>query len=78
MLVHTFLETVNALAPGWFAAGPVDFEKEQENLLVRMIPQQRRGAPEDIACAVVYLASDGAAFFSAQFLYVGGGMLSHL
>ena len=38
------------------------------------IPMQRLGAPEDIAKAVAFLASDGAAYITGQVIAVDGGM----
>lgn len=70
--------TVNALGPGWFAEGPIDFERDRaENVLVRMIPQQRRGVPEDIAGLVVYMASEAGSYLTAQTVFVDGGILCH-
>ncbi len=69
--------TVNAVGAGWFS------EKEktgnpQEELLLKYIPVKRYGKPEEIGSLVVYLASDAADFFSGQFLYVDGAVMSHL
>jgi 2-hydroxycyclohexanecarboxyl-CoA dehydrogenase len=43
--------------------------------LKRVIPWGRLGTPEDIAPAVVFLASDDAAFITGQTLHVSGGLL---
>jgi 3-oxoacyl-[acyl-carrier protein] reductase len=39
-----------------------------------MIPQQRFGAPEEIAAGVVYLASNEAGYITGQTLHINGGM----
>jgi len=67
--------TVNAVAPGMIvtdmtAALP---EKTREALIGR-IPLGRLGAPEDVAGAVCFLASDEAAYITGQVLAVNGGM----
>jgi len=67
--------TVNAVAPGFIetdmtAALP---EKVRQDL-TRQIPMERLGAAEDIAAAVVFLASDAAAYITGQVLGVNGGM----
>jgi len=69
----------NAIAPGLIlhAALAAVFPPEQiaidrDNLLV-----PRSGTPEDIAGAVLFLASESAAFINAQVLCVDGGLLAH-
>ena len=68
--------TVNAIAPGAF---PTDAEKIHPDLPAyeRRIYEhqalQRRGAPEDIANALMFLASDAAGFVTGQTLNVDGG-----
>jgi len=67
--------TVNAVAPGFIATDmtAVLSEKVVENLKAS-IPMGRLGAPEDIAQAVAFLVSDGAAYITGQTLHVNGGM----
>ncbi len=67
--------TVNAVAPGFIdttmtASLPA---AAKENLL-KQIPAGRFGAPEDIAHAVAFLASDEAVYITGQVIHVNGGM----
>ena len=67
--------TVNAVAPGFIAtdmtAAMTDAAKEAT---LAAIPMSRLGAPEDVARAVAFLASDEAAYITGQVLQVDGGM----
>jgi 3-oxoacyl-[acyl-carrier protein] reductase len=67
--------TVNAVAPGFIATdmttAMTDAAKEAT---LASIPLQRLGAPEDVAHAVAFLASDEAAYVTGQVLCVDGGM----
>ncbi len=67
--------TVNCIAPGFIETAMTDAlnEKQKEALLAR-IPTKTMGKPSDIAAAVVYLASDEAAWVTGQTLHVNGGM----
>jgi 3-oxoacyl-[acyl-carrier protein] reductase len=67
--------TVNCVAPGFIATPMTDVlnEKQKEAILGR-IPSGRMGAPEDIAAAVLYLASNEAGYVTGQTLHVNGGM----
>lgn len=65
---------VNAVAPGWIEnewwAGRTPAFRER---VAGQIPARRWGAPEDVAAAVLYLCSPGAAFITGQTLVVDGG-----
>jgi 3-oxoacyl-[acyl-carrier protein] reductase len=68
---------VNDLAPGWIETA---FAKEimhpdAYDAIVERTPLQRFGVPEDVAHAVLYLASDEAAFITGQTLRVNGGIV---
>ena len=67
--------TANSVAPGFIATPMTDKlnEKQRESILAR-VPAGRLGSPEDVASAVVYLASDEAAYVTGQTLHVNGGM----
>ena len=67
--------TVNCVAPGFIETAMTDAlnDKQREAILPR-IPAGRLGSVEEIAAAVVYLASDEAAYVTGQTLHVNGGM----
>ena len=67
--------TVNAVAPGFITTDMTDAlpEKVREELKTK-IPLGRIGAPDDVADAVAYLCSDGAAYVTGQVIRVNGGM----
>ena len=68
--------TVNAIAPGFIASemtaelGDVMMEEVKKR-----IPAKRVGQPEDVAAAVVFLASKDAGYISGQTIVVDGGMI---
>ena len=65
----------NAVLPGMTATEAVEkhLTEEFRNLFLRHIPLGRMGLPEEIAAAVVYLASDEATYTTGQILTVSGG-----
>ena len=67
--------TVNAVAPGFIATPMTDVlnDKQKEAILGR-VPAGRLGTPEEIAAAVLYLASEESAYVTGQTLHVNGGM----
>jgi 3-oxoacyl-[acyl-carrier protein] reductase len=67
--------TVNAVAPGFIATPMTDVlnDKQKEAILTR-VPAGKLGTPEDIAAAVLYLASEEAGYVTGQTLHVNGGM----
>ncbi len=67
--------TVNVVAPGFVATAMTEALSEaQRARLHAAIPLGRMGAPEDVAAAVVYLASEQAAWVTGATLHVNGGM----
>jgi len=68
--------TVNAVAPGFIDTDMTRVLPEaQRAALIGNIPAGRLGSPEDIAAAVVFLASPAAGYITGQTLSVNGGML---
>ncbi len=67
--------TVNCVAPGFIASPMTDAlnDKQKEAILGR-IPAGRMGTGDEIAAAVLYLASQEAAYVTGQTLHVNGGM----
>ncbi|MCS7001771.1 MAG: 3-oxoacyl-[acyl-carrier-protein] reductase [Dehalococcoidia bacterium] len=67
--------TVNAVAPGFIAAGMTDqLTDEQRRAILTQIPLERFGLAEDVAAAVVFLASDAAAYITGAVIPVDGGL----
>jgi len=67
--------TVNVVAPGFVKTAMTDALGEaQKAALLSRIPTQRMGTPEDIAAAVVFLASSEAGWITGQTIHVNGGM----
>ena len=67
--------TVNAVAPGFIQTDMTDsLNEKQKEAILNTIPMKKMGNPEDIAQAVAYLTSDGAAYITGQTLHVNGGM----
>jgi 3-oxoacyl-[acyl-carrier protein] reductase len=67
--------TVNCVAPGFIATAMTEvLSNEQTERLKAAIPAGRMGSAVDIAAAVLYLASEEAAYTTGQTLHVNGGM----
>ena len=67
--------TVNAVAPGFIATDMTDaLNDEQKNAIMGQVPAGRLGDPKEIAAAVLFLASDAAAYVTGETLHVNGGM----
>jgi len=67
--------TANAVAPGFIATAMTDkLTDEQKGKINAQIPAGRMGSPEEIAAAVLYLASPEAAYVTGTTLHVNGGM----
>lgn len=68
--------TVNCIAPGFIKTPMTDaLNEEQASRITANIPAGRFGLPEDIAAAVLFLASDEASYINGQTLHVNGGLL---
>lgn len=67
--------TVNCVAPGFIETEMTDVLPEETRAeLMKSIPLARLGSPEDVAKAVLFLASDDANYMTGQTLHVDGGM----
>lgn len=67
--------TVNAIAPGFIATDmTATLTTEQRNTILNTIPLGELGTPDDIAAAVLFLASPGARYITGETLHVNGGM----
>lgn len=67
--------TVNAVAPGFIDTDMTrSMSEEQRAALTTQIPMARLGTAEDVAAAVVFLASPQAGYITGETLHVNGGM----
>ena len=67
--------TVNAVAPGFIQTAMTDvLTDQQKQTISTRIPAGRMGLPEEIAAAVVYLASQEAAYVTGETIQINGGM----
>ena len=62
--------TVNAVAPGWIASST---ESEHEIRQGAAVPMKRRGTSDEVASAIVWLASPGASYITGQCIVIDGG-----
>ena len=62
--------TVNAVAPGWIATLS---QLPDEAVAGRHVPLGRSGTPEEVASAIVWLASSGASYITGQVIIIDGG-----
>ncbi|NMH63724.1 3-oxoacyl-ACP reductase FabG [Shewanella salipaludis] len=67
--------TVNAIAPGFIQTDMTDeLTEEQQQAIMSQVPMERLGQAQEIANAVLFLASDSAAYITGETLHVNGGM----
>ena len=67
--------TVNCIAPGFIATAMTDaLDDSQREQILAKIPAGQMGSPDDIAAAVLYLASNESGYVTGQTLHVNGGM----
>ena len=67
--------TVNCVAPGFIETAMTDkLNDDQKGRILTQIPAGRMGGPDDIAAAVLYLASPQAGYVTGATLHVNGGM----
>lgn len=68
---------VNAIALGWMADTAETSKKEWQDSITRLTALKRLGQPDDLACALVYLASDASSFVTGSTFYLTGGLMAH-
>ena len=67
--------TVNTVAPGFIETDMTNaLTDQQKEVMQQRIPMGRLGQPNDIASAVVFLASDMASYVTGTTIHVNGGM----
>lgn len=67
--------TVNAVAPGYISTDLTDaMPDDLKESLKDLIPLKRIGSPQEVAKAVLYLASDDAAYVTGHVLSIDGGI----
>src|SRR5581483_3426829 len=67
--------TANCVAPGFVASPMTDkLNEKRRRASLGRVPAGRLGTGDEVASAVVYLASDEAAYVTGQTLHVNGGM----
>ena len=67
---------VNAIAPGFITTEMTEeLPEEVKTQMLTQIPLAKLGNPEDVAKAVVFLASDDSTYITGQTLHVDGGMV---
>ncbi|BAJ02514.1 3-oxoacyl-ACP reductase FabG [Shewanella violacea] len=67
--------TVNAVSPGFIQTDMTDeLTEEQQQGIMSQVPMARLGQAQEIANAVLFLASDSAAYITGETLHVNGGM----
>ncbi|MGK7397549.1 MAG: SDR family NAD(P)-dependent oxidoreductase [Candidatus Cyclobacteriaceae bacterium M3_2C_046] len=88
--IHAFMKGVaaeqakNGIRANCICPGPVDtawthketsqIDQQMEQMMVNATPMGRRGSPEEIANAYLFLASDEASYITGELLFVDGGI----
>ena len=66
---------VNCISPGFIKTAMTDkIDEKFKEAIISKIPSGRLGSPEDIANAVLFLASDDSNYINGETLHVNGGM----
>ncbi len=67
---------VNAIAPGFISTDMTNkLNDKQKDAIVSQVPLKKLGSPEDVANAVIFLASEEASYITGQIISVDGGMV---
>ena len=68
--------TANCIAPGFISTPMTDaLTPKQTEAIAAAIPAQKFGKPDDVAAAVVFLASDEAGYITGETMHINGGMV---
>ena len=66
---------INCISPGFIKTAMTDkIDEKYKEIIISKIPSARLGEPEDIANAVLFLASDQSDYVNGETLHVNGGM----
>ena len=65
----------NAIAPGFIATKMTVVSDDTKDNILKNIPLQKMGEPEDVANVAYFLASDSAKYITGQVINVDGGMV---
>lgn len=67
--------TVNCVAPGFIESAMTGkLNDKQQEAIMGAIPMKKMGTGDDVAAAVVYLASEAGRYVTGQTLHINGGM----
>lgn len=67
--------TVNSIAPGFIQTDMThELPEDVKENLMKQVPLNRLGSPEEIAHAALFLASEGASYITGETIHVNGGM----
>ena len=67
--------TANCVAPGMVATAMTEkLNDKQREVILSSVPAARLGTPDEVAAAIVFLASNEAAYVTGETLHVNGGM----
>ena len=67
--------TINCISPGFIKTAMTDkIDQKFKEAIVAKIPSGRLGEPEDIANAVIFLASDQSNYINGETIHINGGM----
>ncbi|AHA28227.1 3-oxoacyl-[acyl-carrier-protein] reductase [Candidatus Liberibacter americanus] len=67
--------TVNCVAPGFIGSDMTSgLTEEQKDKIISSVPMNRMGSADEVASAVLYLASSEASYITGQTIHVNGGM----
>ncbi len=70
--------TANAIAPGIVATEmTAGLTENQEQAVLNLVPLGRPATPEEVAPAIVYLASEEAAYVTGSVITIDGGLVMH-